>query len=319
MRAQRRPGREPRRHPIPVPRSSRPAPSLNEGRGANPGDTPPARSRRRRRRPALNEGRGANPGDTTIAAGFPRAMIIAQRRPGREPRRHGDRPANALRDGARSTKAGARTPATRVTRCSSHALSDAAQRRPGREPRRHRELRLAVGWRAHRSTKAGARTPATPRGNREVPGALARSTKAGARTPATPGGHEGGRTMPWGRSTKAGARTPATRADAGRGRPAASGALNEGRGANPGDTRDDRPNMFAGYRAQRRPGREPRRHPRHRHPDRWRRFALNEGRGANPGDTRIRQALADTGLDRSTKAGARTPATRRSWARPCHH
>ena len=37
--AQRRPGREPRRHPVPGRRDVRPHSSLNEGRGANPGDT----------------------------------------------------------------------------------------------------------------------------------------------------------------------------------------------------------------------------------------------------------------------------------------
>ena len=39
------------------------AATLNEGRGANPGDTPTLRSRTAVTR-SLNEGRGANPGDT---------------------------------------------------------------------------------------------------------------------------------------------------------------------------------------------------------------------------------------------------------------
>ena len=61
--AQRRPGRQPRRHLIhPV---SRPA-----------------------RNPALNEGRGVNPGDTPSERAWPSAAIIAQLRPGRQPRRH---------------------------------------------------------------------------------------------------------------------------------------------------------------------------------------------------------------------------------------
>ena len=209
--AQRRPGREPRRH------ARRPLPglaartSLNEGRGANPGDT--TSPRRPRSAPAaLNEGRGANPGDTRDAS-------------------------------------------------SAAALRDFAQRRPGREPRRHPDLQVLLPGGVDRSTKAGARTPATL-GRRD------RDLEAG------------------GRSTKAGARTPATRSGGGGGGPA-SGALNEGRGANPGDTREPPPGcgssrstlnegrganpgdtggnvstMGKFQSAQRRPGREPRRHPR---------------------------------------------------------
>ena len=64
MNAQRRPGREPRRHALEVSRLGRCTyQPLNEGRGVNPGDT-----RRLRagwwRATALNEGRGVNPGDT---------------------------------------------------------------------------------------------------------------------------------------------------------------------------------------------------------------------------------------------------------------
>ena len=85
------------------------------------------------------------------------------------------------------------------------------------------------------------------------------------------------------RSTKAGARTPATRRGSARRSPAC-GTLNEGRGANPGDTV---------WRAcPRRSGR-----------------SLNEGRGANPGDTRGGGWIPGGTLPRSTKAGARTPAT----------
>ena len=66
------------------------------------------------------------------------------------------------------------------------------------------------------------------------PEGMVRSTKAGARTPATP------------RRSSRSARTERT--------------LNEGRGANPGDTVEFQ--RFSGAR-----------------------HALNEGRGANPGDT----------------------------------
>ena len=85
--------------------------SLNEGRGANPGDTrrPPASGRRGA---PLNEGGGANPGDTN--RGW-QALVVVHR----------------------STKAGARTPATPATVARPAAPVTSAQRRPGREPRRH--------------------------------------------------------------------------------------------------------------------------------------------------------------------------------------
>ena len=96
--AQRRPRREPRRHALGSSSRRPPRPSLNEGRGVNPGDTDPdghelikgmvAQRRPRReprrhtaapgagaaRRSALNEGRGVNPGDTLsdrVAADLP--------------------------------------------------------------------------------------------------------------------------------------------------------------------------------------------------------------------------------------------------------
>ena len=86
--AQRRPGREPRRHLSALFPISSAEPTLNEGRGVNPGDTQsfstwgdmvdgaqrrPGREPRRhgfngarcpRLNAALNEGRGVNPGDT---------------------------------------------------------------------------------------------------------------------------------------------------------------------------------------------------------------------------------------------------------------
>ena len=88
--AQRRPGREPRRHVNVKPLAGRihgrstkagawnpgdtpgtgwsgPATcsALNEGRGVNPGDTRGGRLPRGRRWSPLNEGRGVNPGDTS--------------------------------------------------------------------------------------------------------------------------------------------------------------------------------------------------------------------------------------------------------------
>ena len=106
--AQRRPGREPRRHPWRVANTGRSSCPLNEGRGVNPGDTP------------------------SRAATVPASTSTAQRRPGREPRRHADRLLPS--------------PRSRPT----------AQRRPGREPRRHAEDGAEPDELADRSTKAGA-------------------------------------------------------------------------------------------------------------------------------------------------------------------
>ena len=153
--AQRRPGREPRRHPrcrgagagaawslnegrgvnpgdtrLPGPTCPRLS-SLNEGRGVNPGDTPCA-ARAPRRWTPLNEGRGVNPGDTSEIAVRSETGRLAQRRPGREPRRHSRSIVRWLSPGA------------------------AAQRRPGREPRRHEEPADAEDVAPLRSTKAGA-------------------------------------------------------------------------------------------------------------------------------------------------------------------
>ena len=109
----------------------------------------------------LNEGRGANPGDTGYIVPTVLAMKIAQRRPERAPRRRGTDLVDHPRVPIRSTKAGARTPATRLTSTGATAPGPSAQRRPGRESRRHRP-RPAMGRGAGtRSTKAGARTPAT--------------------------------------------------------------------------------------------------------------------------------------------------------------
>ena len=283
--AQRRPGREPRRHP----RCSRcPGwlfPPLNEGRGANPGDTWRKRLGVEPRPAPLNEGRGANPGDTPRAMPSSSPMTTAQRRPGREPRRHlaeraavgrhttrstkaGARtPATRHRDGrpaaggGRSTKAGARTPATRggTGPCSRRRIR--AQRRPGREPRRH--VLASRSWTQTIQT-AQRRPGREPRRHMEkdiiLEIILYRSTKAGARTPATraPGPHSIRRAGV--RSTKAGARTPATPSLVGDALPIQT-ALNEGRGANPGDTFDEWIRTVGqSANAQRRPGREPRRH-----------------------------------------------------------
>ena len=309
-------------------------PALNEGRGLNPGDTG-CRSAGRSSTHTLNEGRGLNPGDTHRAlrlrdrhvvrstkagASTPATLgtfwvvagsaMDAQRRPGPQPRRH-DRHRHDTVGGSldRSTKAGASTPATQVralvnpdaedhrstkagastpaTRHKTLVIFDGidAQRRPGPQPRRHAcGPGVVAAILQHRSTKAGASTPATP--VEEVGGGLvvvARSTKAGASTPATPGASR------WRRS--------------------GSTSLNEGRGLNPGDTIAVGDVFCPMFVAQRRPGPQPRRHSTSLRSGRSTSTPLNEGRGLNPGDTDRIHPVGELAQERSTKAGASTPAT----------
>ena len=168
----------------------------------------------------------------------PANILAAQRRPGPKPRRQGpgrrsgagaslarstkagaETPATAARvssssatRGYRSTKAGAETPATDaglpvVIQGAPRALNEGRGRNPGdsRSPAQRR------GDRRPRSTKAGAETPATgdvaAAVDDERPG---RSTKAGAETPATAAYLERYGAPSEERSTKAGAETPAT-------------------------------------------------------------------------------------------------------------
>ena len=293
--------------------------ALNEGRGSNPGDTRPWRSRTGRsshaqRRPGFEPRRHGGAIDLVG-----RSAASAQRRPGFEPRRHrghhcpsggvfaplnegrGSNPGDTCLDGGPRQTSGALNEGRGRT---GDATYYSAQRRPGFEPRRHTR-RPALPGRALRCSEG--RTPATPavRGRR-------RSTKAGVRTPATHRSpirissrsrqralNEGRGSNPgdtslrraarryaghW-RSTKAGVRTPAThRRDC----QTLDGPLNEGRGS-------PRARNRSAASAQRRPGFEPRRH---RVSDSKRTGpadlrSLNEGRGSNPGDTAnpIRESL----------------------------
>ena len=162
MDAQRRPGSRPRRHGTSTAFPIGSTPSLNEGRGRDPGDTPA--------------------GYVPLDLGF-----VAQRRPGSRPRRHGHGQPDNRRRWARSTKAGVETPATppmmaniilfRISRSTKAGVEtpathgggrrgsrdrEGAQRRPGSRPRRHSsKLRSPAGG-GDRSTKAGVETPATP-------------------------------------------------------------------------------------------------------------------------------------------------------------
>ena len=267
--AQRRPGREPRRHVSTRRRTSCASVSLNEGRGANPGDTRPYP-----RRQTLTDARSTKAGARTPAT-------------------RGGRHDRVERDPRRSTKAGARTPATPVRIPAWIPVSEPAQRRPGREPRRHVPDRRSAAGSEPRSTKAGARTPATPGSG----AASARIVTGAQRRPGRePRRHRGGRgeeLVEAARSTKAGARTPATRRDAGYLiRDILAAQRRPGR-----EPRRHAKSLGSTARAcvaQRRPGREPRRH--------WPRCAcragparsLNEGRGANPGDTSTRSRPGST-------------------------
>ena len=94
------------------------------------------------------------------------------------------------------------------------------------------------------------------------------------------------------RSTKAGASTPATLGPSRRSCRRRTASLNG------------------------RPGHQPRRHiPTQSTQSAGNTAALNEGRGINPGDTFVRRWDHHRPGDRSTKAGASTPATRHSTAR----
>ena len=257
-------------------------PTLNEGRGANPSDTTRWPARSRSRKPPLNEGRGANPGDTG-ASSEPRLTVTrAQRRPGREPRRHPAFSAFAMSCASAQRRPGreprrhrgtgtARRPSSSLnegrganpddTRCAVASTVGYchAQRRPGREPRRHSAIRSPPT----RQATAQRRPGREPRRHSATKSATARFDFAQRRP---------------GREPRRHLRPPRA--------PASDTPLNEGRGANPGDTTKPNIDNPCHLRAQRRPGREPRRHV------------------DQPG-------ILVRHVDRSTKAGARTPATRK--------
>ena len=192
---------------------------------------------------------------------------------------------------------------------SPHALSSchlrsgvngAETRRPHNPHRAQRPLRA-------RSTKAGAETPATRHLRTDRVVGHARSTKAGAETPATLVAHhlmDGTEA----RSTKAGAETPATPPRSG---PCAgaTGSLNEGRGRDPGDTATGINFTAALFNAQRRPGPRPWRHPAFLYASAC---AVSAQRrpGPRPRRHHVLEGGGRSGIARSTKAGAETPATR---------
>ncbi len=115
--------------------------ALNEGRGEIPGD----------RGKELGDvfrfhGRSTKAGERSPAtagdeSGSLTTQSIAQRRPGRDPRRQQIRPDEPVENGGRSTKAGERSPATGPNAIVQLLAIKSAQRRPGRDPRRQPRCR----------------------------------------------------------------------------------------------------------------------------------------------------------------------------------
>ena len=180
MIAQRRPGRESRRHELVTAGSSGGSTALNEGRDVNPGDTHPrvrtpsapaslnegrdvnpGDTQRHGRGPAgavpLNEGRDVNPGDTRRRTERGASVRAAQRRPGRESRRHFSLTASIGRMPAGAQRRPGRESRRHIFKGSPSQVSFyPAQRRPGRESRRHLiRCVVGLGLAALRSTKAG--------------------------------------------------------------------------------------------------------------------------------------------------------------------
>ena len=275
--AQRRPGHQPRRHVDTGGRLTRDIAArrpLNEGRGINPGDTVHRLPRLSMPPTSLNEGR----------------MFHA-------------RTQERGRQGViRSTKAGASTPAT-LSPSTQRTLSrrplnpgdtcgkwadvkpsQDAQRRPGHQPRRHGVHRSSSALTASCDGFAQRRPGHQPRRHPTQKPTRSRTQPRRAL-------HRGESSHEEIRSTKAGASTPATRSSVNAGPcclRTCGGALNEGRGINPGDTikrhiraiivarttrstkagastpatppTEARPTAGVLRRAQRRPGHQPRRH-----------------------------------------------------------
>ena len=188
-----------------------------------------------RRACTLNEGRGVSPGDTWIANTMPCTGSDAQRRPGREPRRHQPNARQPrLLDDSLNEGRGA-SPGDTAADWPGPSSSGHAQRRPGREPRRH-----SVAWMRLNAEPAAQRRP-----GREPRRHLQQLIEA--RRSETP--------LNEGRGVSPG---DTTRTGSDRTRPYPP--LNEGRGVSPGDTWRAFGGVVYGRHAQRRPGREPRRH-----------------------------------------------------------
>ena len=292
--AQRRPGPKPRRQCGNVIPPFVGAPTLNEGRGRNPGDRP-----RERRNESVQ-------------------VLLAQRRPGPKPRRQPSASASTRSRAMRAQRRPGPKPRRQfVTGAPSITGGNPAQRRPGPKPRRQRVRRgLRVFHRVRRSTKAGAETPAT------VPTPATTISMVGISAQRRPGPkprRQAGDRVPesglcGGRSTKAGAETPATATPfravlagvtTAQRRPGpkprrqpplsapcwpGSPPLNEGRGRNPGDSP--------------------------RSPSRCSAIStpLNEGRGRNPGDRPVSTHDRSRSRDAQRRPGPKPRRQRPTWA-----
>ena len=214
--AQRRPGREPRRHDFTLASAS--------------GGTAPAQ-----RRPGREPRRHANVSRRTNGA----VSSLAQRRPGREPRRH------------------------LQTRPPHRCPRGPAQRRPGREPRRHPHGPHAEPPSRYQALNEGRGV--NPGDTLTIHRAIYRPVIAQRRPGREPRRHLLSMTF-WCANTSFRAqrrpgREPRRHPLPVVSRPAHGRPLNEGRGVNPGDTPRGPLTGEHCAVAQRRPGREPRRHP----------------------------------------------------------
>ena len=331
--AQRRPERQPRLHLSRFGQRVSVPSTLNEGRSVNPGYTwvePEASARHLLRSTKAGASTPATP-ESRICLTL--ATSYAQRRPERQPRLH-PRPlkvATTLQE--RSTKAGASTPATLAVLQRGEESGALRSTKAGASTPATHDPEGRVVARRHRSTKAGASTPATHRAWQKYAALVEHAQRRPERQPRLhrrAPNHGGAVDL---RSTKAGASTPATlfhglfswriTATLNEGRSVNPGytgrsdrvspparALNEGRSVNPGYTRRPREKANRSRRAQRRPERQPRLHALQRGASAWTwTWALNEGRSVNPGYTRGCGEWLWLVSERSTKAGASTPAT----------
>ena len=162
----------------------------------------------------LNEGRGVNPGDTSndLALRRVRDGFHAQRRPGREPRRHVRNAHSCACSSPNAQRRPGREPRRHLDLSRTPSRRRPAQRRPGREPRRHSD-RSTGGSMVMSAQRRPGREPR--RHSASIPLMMpSRSPRAQRRPGREPRRHR--------RRTCAPTRAP---------RP-----LNEGRGVNPGDT-----------------------------------------------------------------------------------
>ena len=160
---------------------------------------------------------------------------------------------------SRSTKAGAKTPATPPPHQVTADDAPIAQRRPGPKPRRHKLTRLRSPLSASAQRRPGPKPrrhscqlslalvtrPPLNEGRGQNPG----DTRAKSR-----------RLWPFTIAQRRPGPKPRRHAFRGWGTPGIRPALNEGRGQNPGDTNCQRQVWAMVGSAQRRPGPKPRRH-----------------------------------------------------------